>query len=221
MPTINVKPDPQTLAAVQVELAEIANGANKAVSAAINRTLTTGRSRITRRLKKEINLPAGNAKDPQDGTISKFLKIRKASDGGGGGVANLEGQIIITREPLSLMLFKPSPNTPGPTKVAGVSVKTRTGKAKELLRHTFVAKMKSGHVGVFERQGRGNKRVKRLKIQERFGPTPLAVFEKAPGIAEETLSELGDVLEKNINSQVDRLLGRSKTGVISAPPSPD
>lgn len=207
---ITLSPDAATFAAVQTELASIANGANKAFATAINRTLTTVRSRVAKRLAKTINLPAGNASTPDEGTVSGFIDVQKASSGGTGGAANLEGAVSITGKPISLMLFKPTPSQPGPTRVAGVSVLTRRGKARELLKHTFVARMKSGHTGVFERMGRGNKRVRRLRIQERFGPTPYGVFENAPGIAEEILADAGDVLEKNILSQVDRLLDRSK-----------
>lgn len=183
------------------ELAEIRNGVPKAITSAVNKTLTTGRSMVVKRLAAEINLKQKEIRDT--------IGIKKAT------YDTLQGVITISRKGISLMKFAPKPSAPvlnrtALMKLKGVSVKTRRGKGRELLAHTFVARMKSGHVGVFERKGRGTNRTKRLPLHERFGPTPQGVFEKAPGITTDVMSGLTDTLAKNLDSQIDRLLLRKK-----------
>lgn len=177
-------------------LAHIKNGAARALTVGINRTGTTGKSRITRRLTSILALKRKQ--------IADVIKWAKAN------FDTLEGKIIINRKGIPLYEFSPRPTQPGKTKAAGVSVKVKKQEPRKVLAHTFIAQMKSGHVGIFERRGRGNKRSPRLPIDERFGPTPLGVFANAPGVAQEELSALGDILRKNVASQVDRLLNRRK-----------
>ena len=88
-------------------------------------------------------------------------------------------------------------------------MKTRKGKARELLRSTFIINDRKGR-GIYERKGRGNKRVDRKPIEKRFGPSPYGVYENAPGVASEIEANAGELLAKNIDSQVDRLLSRRK-----------
>lgn len=60
---------------------------------------------------------------------------------------------------------------------SGVSVRVKSGR--KTLRHAFMATMKSGHTGVFERVGKGHKRVTKkgrsymsgLPIKELYGPS--------------------------------------------------
>jgi hypothetical protein len=62
-----------------------------------------------------------------------------------------------------------------------------------------------------KRSGPKGKSISELPIRERWGPTPLGVFEKAPGVAAEILEEAPGILEKNLLSQTDFLLQRSKS----------
>lgn len=205
-PSIVVSVSPDRIASLVDELAGIRNGVPKAVTAAVNRTLTTGRSIVVKRLAQELALKQKH--------IREAIALRKAT------FETLAGAIVLSRKPIPLIEFAPKPAQPvtdyaARMKLRGVSVKVRRGKPRETLKGTFVARMKSGHVGVFERSFKGGsiggKRVGRLKLaKERTGPTPQGVFERAPGVAADVLGQLGPVLEKNLASQVDRLLQRKK-----------
>jgi hypothetical protein len=185
-------------------LAGVKNGAAKASAAAINRTLTTGRSRIVRRVRAEVNIKAKDAREA--------VRIRKATAAG-----TPEGFIVLSKRPIPLYDFGAKPGK------RGVSVKVRKRAGREVLRGTFVAAMRSGHKGVFERKlvgGPGGRRVGRLPIVERHGPSLLGVFTGAPGVAAEELAAIGDVLQKNLASQVDRLLGRKRGSPVDPPADP-
>jgi hypothetical protein len=69
-----------------------------------------------------------------------------------------------------------------PTVEGGVTAKTLQGESPLTLKHAFVAKMATGHVGVFSRRGK-----ERLPIQEHYGPSVATVFEKTPGLEAEIL----------------------------------
>ena len=206
LPTVSIQLDRQSAIDLQATLGGIKNGARKAITVGINKTLTTGRSIVVKRLAAEIEL--------KQRQIRETIAIKKAN------FSTLEGRLVVTKAKLSLMDFKPIPKVPGRNKGkgakgGGVSVKTRKGKPREMLKGTFIARMKSGHVGVYERRRMGGKGVgkrhARLPIQERFGPTPAGVLAKAPGVIQSVMNEVAPVLQKNILSQVDRLLKRPKS----------
>lgn len=241
---VNITVNPAQLAELELTFAGIKNGMKLAIVRAENKTVNTGRSRIVKRLAKEINLKQGKADGSEPGTISRYIRVRKAN------FDDLSASIILRREGIPLTFFNPIPNRPGIAAVkGGVTVKTRKGRGREVLPGTFVARMKSGHVDIFERARtvkygslskedqatysagllhfsksrvvtRGaNMRVARLPIQKRFGPTPLGVFENAPGIASQELAALSDVLEKNVDSQIELLLSKQKAAAAERPES--
>jgi hypothetical protein len=188
---VTVTVDKQKYAELEATLAGVKDGAVRAATAAVNRTAQTGRTIIVRRLVKELNLKSRQVRDT--------ITIRKAS------FEKPEAVIRISKKPIPLIEFPGTRQAP-----AGVSVQVRKGK-REVLSGTFIATMKSGHRGVFERRRlAGAKRAGRLPIKERMGPTPMETFNRAPGVAQEVLAELGPTLEKNLASQVDRLLQRRK-----------
>lgn len=113
------------------------------------------------------------------------------------------------------------------TRGTGITVRVRKGGAVEKFPESFVQRMGSGHQGIYRRvvkQGlsaRDNAkrrlggipsiRVGRFPIKERMGPTAVGVLANAPGngaktILDEVSNELAGVLQKNIGSQIDRLL---------------
>lgn len=69
--------------------------------------------------------------------------------------------VRISSKPFPLVLF---PHTQRPE---GVAVQVLKHGGKRVLKHAFLAQMRSGHKGVWMRELKGGKRVKRLKIEER------------------------------------------------------
>lgn len=191
----------------QDDLREIPNGLPRAMSGAINKTLPKLRTLLIGDVREQIDIKAGDVRDR--------MRIERASP------SKLSGAVVIDRKAIPLIDFKARQGK------KGVTVSVRKGQ-RELLRGTFIATMKSGHVGVFERKSRvpgsnvkprrliirdehgRRKQTSELPIQERFGPTPLAVIERTPGLLEKRVDATQEDLSVQLASQVDRLLSRRK-----------
>lgn len=187
--TVTYAVDERSLRNLERLLSGIRRGVPRATSAAINRTLTTGRAGISKRIGSEIALKAGD--------IKARITLKRAS------VGRPVGRIRITRKAVPLALYKPSQTGPG------VTVKVRKAEARQLLRSAFLHTSAGGQFNVVERRltgGAGGARVRRLPIVARYGPTVLGVFEGLPGLEKDQLGRLDEVLAKNVRSQVDRLL---------------
>lgn len=186
------------------QLGHIRGGAERAARNAINKAASKARTRVVKRLAGILNLK----QDYIRGVVTLIPATPK----------KLVAVVRLTKKGIPLIDF------PARQTRRGVVVRTRKGRPGELLRGTFLATMKSGHRGVFERRsrtkpglkrrewrGKGAKRYKtELPIEERFGPTPMGIFEKAPGVAAEELAAAQADLAVQLASQIDFLLGRKK-----------
>jgi hypothetical protein len=166
-------------------------------SAAINRTVTSVQSRVVKRLAAEINL---RQKD-----IRPQVRITKAN------YDKLEGKVTVSRKPVPLIDFIGTRQTK-----AGVSVQVRRGGERQVLKGTFLARMKTSHLGVFERRRKAGKRQAggprfgRLPIDERFGLTLTGYLSHAPAVITEEQQAAADLLQKNVDSQIQRRLAERK-----------
>lgn len=133
---------------------------DKAAKAAINKALSKGRTEVSTQIRKKWNI---KKKD-----LDKKLTIKKANG------TYLSGSFLARSRPISTTYYGAKQFTPhGVANRAGKKTRKRkTGKSgvfTQILRngkkthqpHAFIAKMKSGHIGVFERVNK-----KRLKIRE-------------------------------------------------------
>lgn len=179
----------------------VKNGFERAAVSAINRTLTTGRSRIAKRVGDELKIRRKALL--QQRRSRQVMRLDKATR------SRISGAIKLTRVPIPLIEFASAANrvpTVEKKRRKPPVVQVRKGGQKERLSNAFVARMPSGHVGIFERKKQGDSRSRRLPIEERYGPSLLGVFENQPGLSRGVLDDIGEVLEKNIDSQIDRFL---------------
>lgn len=164
--TTQIKGVPEIMQMLQRVAGDIGPGASRA----LNRTANGVRTDMTKLATSILNV---RSKDVRDG-----IKINGANP------SNLKATVYRRGRPLSLYDYIGTRELEG----RGVSIKVfKTGK-RTILKHAFVATMKSGHEGVFWREWSGprttpkNKRLPwkkfsphkgidyRLKISERFGP---------------------------------------------------
>ena len=61
--------------------------------------------------------------------------------------------------------------------------------------------MRSGHRGVIKRRTK-----RRLPIQELFGPSEAAVFDRTSGLADEVTRNLNEKLMRNLDYQIELIL---------------
>lgn len=122
--------------------------AERAVVRSVNRAVQGIETDGVKLIRQEYNIKAGD--------VRKAFKIKRA----GNGV--LEAAAIVSGGRIPLIRFGARPAKLGGRKpLKGVSVLVK--KARKTIRHSFVARMKSGHVGVFQRD-----RNRRLPISEKF-----------------------------------------------------
>lgn len=187
-------------------LAGVANGVAIAVTSAVNRTLRTGRTILRRRIQQIVNIKTAYFND-------RAVSIMQATR------STQQGYLKISRNQIPLIQFGARAGK------TGVSVEIKKGM-RERHPHWFKAKMASGHEGIFKRFGpkvpmtsgyyapsgphNRSGRVLRQRITEIKGPSILGVYQNAPAAAAEVLSDIGTELQKNLDSQVDRLLQRKK-----------
>lgn len=142
--------------------------AEKALIRTLNRTIDKVRVAASRTVRETYNIKAGD--------LNKSVKVSKA------GPSKFETILNIFGKPVGLIAF-------GARQTAkGVTYKILKGGGRDRLTHAFIATMKSGHRGVFERIGKT-----RLKIRERkFITMPSAWKSK----------KVMDVIERVINTEI-------------------
>lgn len=116
----------------------------KAIVRALNRTVDNVRAEAVRRVRETYTLKAG--------TVRQQMSVEKAWGG------RLSASVVANGRPIPLYEFA-ARWTP---RMQGASFAVKRG-ARKTLADTFIATMKSGHKGVFERQG-----AKRLPIEEKY-----------------------------------------------------
>jgi|SRR5215813_6444010 len=111
----------------------------------------------------------------------------------------LEASVVGSGRPIKLIRFK-ARDTHG----SGVVV--RIGRRQETLRRAFIATMRTGHVGVFDRQGAA-----RHPIRELYGPSVAGMFARRD-VLDVVTQTMGRELPRKLARQVDRQL-RSARGL--------
>ena len=148
---LSVEIDKKTLDEVRYMLDTVKNGAETAIRRAANDTAVTARSRVVDTVYSRLNLKKTR--------IRANTNVLKASFG------SLTAKAVILTKPIPLVEY------PYLTSFIGTSVSVRKSRPAELYRHRFVAKMSSGHVGIYERRLLPSGRIAgRLPIDEQAGP---------------------------------------------------
>lgn len=174
----------ETKAKVSALLSEVPNGPERAFTNAMNRALSRARTTTF----KEVQSTYAIKKK----VLDEFTKTetKKATPNDVCGIIRFAG----TQVPLyKYSLTQPKYPVPG--------MKVKAGqKTATTFEHAFIAKMKSGHLGIFERDSKRS-----LPISEIMGSSMLAMAGN-----EETMGkvyeETSRVLDERIEHEVHRLL---------------
>lgn len=181
MPQVTV--EATNIKAVDDFLVEYPRRAASAIVRALNRTLTTGNAEMARLIAADMKMKVGDVK--------KAVRQKKASVGD----ASVTLAAPLKRLPLYLFGAK----GPRPSRGRGAGV---VSKLQGRMPHAFIARMPSGHEGVFERKG-----MSRLPIKELYGPSIGHVFGKfRPQVAE----SMAAVFAKNIDHEISFAQSRDR-----------
>lgn len=177
---VRVEVDPEDLRRAQWKLTAYPRGINKALMRALNAALTKMRGTVVK------DAALGSAV-PQK-FIRRRLWLNKAKTN------KLYGSVVLSGRAWPLVWFAHS--------VAPTGVQTIRG----LIAHSFVARMKTGHVGIYLR-----KRKTRLPIFEQTAPS-MAETIRALLVAPKISEEGRRTLSKRIRAEVDLILEGRRSG---------
>ena len=136
----------------QALLRHIPRAVPKALANAINRAAQGGRTDAVKKAREIYVIPAGR--------VRETIEISKAQP------SKLSAMVLARGRPRALSYFKITPSKPTKRKPkGGVNAQVKRGAGGRIAK-SFVAKMASGHVGVFNRQG-----ASRFPIVQRYGPS--------------------------------------------------
>lgn len=200
--------DKRDLKNITAELKAMPEKLQQAEYQAVKRTTKSGKSDISKKLREEINL--------KKKLVDDRIKTKMPSKG-----QDPTGRIIIGNRGYSLINYGGLPKTP-PTQ-QGVPVSRRTprgGPSWKVLkkgprvrgRNHFIARSKKGTVHIMVRTpgGRGGANATAPDdYRIKYGPGLITAAQQA-GIDNKLTVDLTETLRKNLLSQVDRMLQRSK-----------
>ncbi|MBP2655405.1 MAG: hypothetical protein H6Q73_2974 [Firmicutes bacterium] len=176
------------IAKAHVLLSHIGNGAPKAISSALNRTIDGVKTDVTRKVTETYDI---KAKD-----VRATLRVQKAN------TDTLQASVSANGSPIPLIKFRVTPNKPGQKKIGTLlraSVKRSGGKP---ISGAFVAKFKSGHIGIMQRDGKN-----RLPVKELYGPAvPQMMSENK--VREYVVDGAGERFEKRLDHEIEWLLNK-------------
>lgn len=178
-------------------LEELGDKADKVLADATNRALAGMRTDGTKLIVAESGIIRKKV-------FSSFRIIKASSSG-----ECQNARIDIIGNPLGLSKFKYKYKKPKKNKKGGSpgSLSVSIGQKNITFQHAFVAKMKSGHVGIFERQRGVITSSGREKLQEKFGPS-IPQFASRKHITEKVQFKAQERFVNRFNQQAQRLLSK-------------
>ena len=178
---LEIRFDDDKLKQLQRELKNFPKALPKVMSRGLNRTATSARTEISRSLSRRFGIKVKDVRDK--------LTLHRATYG------NWRSAVGISGKKFGLIKFG--------ARQTGKGVTYRHERKRILIRHAFIATMKTGHRGVFLRKGPA-----RLPIKEIRGPSLAQLYTGARDEVNRIQSEFSAKLAKNIHDQVNLILKR-------------
>lgn len=152
---------------------------NQPIMRALNKSIASGNTLAARLVAQDLGLNVG--------VVKEFLKIQKATS------SNLSATLSASAKRIPIIDFKARGPEPSRGRPGGVRASLKSGAG--VYPNAFIATMKSGHRGVFERvKGAG-----RLPIRELRGPSIWQAYGKVQAEVEARVQEQ---LAKNVASEI-------------------
>lgn len=175
----------ETIERAETLLAGIPKGAERAFSNAINRGLSHAKTQAFRQVKRVYAVKQTALNE------TTTTRIQKASTG------NLAGSVSFSGVKIPLYQFQVTPKEPRKGQ------KVRAGVMKgggETFDHAFLAKMRSGHIGIFERLTS-----KRLPIEEIMGLSAAQMVQNQV-IIDQLTEEAQKKVDERLEHEIERIL---------------
>lgn len=190
MTQIAIQLDKDQLADLRRTLRDVPNGVDRAMKSAVRRTTAQVKTRVLKAITSDLNIKRKDIDADKGGHRFGGVRSRVRGD---------SGYVSVTGRRVPLFRFGAKQTK------RGVTYRVRKAGGRTMVRSSFVARMGSGHEGVFKRLGKS-----RLPIQELFGPSIPQVALTSPSLQSNMEIDAAEMLRANIASQVDRLLARRR-----------
>lgn len=183
-PQVYAKYDPQDIREIQKALGSLKAKVPKVVSKAANQTAQRSKRILAR---ETVRRYAG----VRQRDVTRHMNIHRAT------MKNPVATLEMNSSPIPLIDFKTRKNT----KYKGASAaQLRSSMPKELVKgdiKAFLATMKSGHTGIFQRVEDGSR-----KIVQKFGSSPTYMIGADNGVWNRVMPEIRTKLEEATNRYV-------------------
>ncbi len=190
----------QTIDRIHAILAGVEKADEKVLKPALARGLMAGKTAAGRMVRQTYHISAG---DFNSRGYMRYSSVTKNGDG-------IVGSIEYSGGVIPLMKFKVSPSTPKKKTTPSAAVLKASSLVKfNRQNNVFVAQMKSGHIGIMERQkGTVSPATGKEKLKELLSPAvpQMVGNEKVMQNVEERVNE---VINQRIEHEIERLLSKS------------
>ncbi len=161
--------------------------APKAMASALNRAAQSARTEASRKVREKYYV---KHKD-----VTSTIKIYRANPSDLSAVVTSRGNLM------TLSKFRVTPKRPQPRRKAPIKVRVQRGEGGPI-KGAFVARMKSGHVGVFKRVGKA-----RLPIEQLYGPSIPQMLDSKT-VREWVEQKAAEVLDQRLEHEIMRRLNK-------------
>lgn len=185
-----IEVDARGIEQAQELLKDIPGASKKAVSTALRKSLRNAKKEAVKKVRERYTIRKA-------GYVSRTIKMK---------VENMTG-ILSSKGPVNdLSYFKTNPKTvPKRRPPKGKYLYSQVVKGQGgTIAHAFLAKMKSGHVGVFQRAGRGANNAS-LPISKLSGPSTPQML-GSPSVTEFIAKKMLERMDKNLEHEIDAFL---------------
>lgn len=189
----------QTIDRIHTILAGVEKADEKVLKPALARGLMAGKTAAGKMVRQTYHISAG---DFNSRGYMRYNSVTKNGDG-------IIGSIEYSGGVIPLMKFKVSPSTPKKRTTPSAAVLKASSLVKfNRQKNVFVAQMKSGHIGIMERQkGTVSSATGKEKLKELLSPAvpQMVGNEKVMQNVEERVNE---VINQRIEHEMERLLSK-------------
>lgn len=185
-----IEVDARGIEQAQELLKDIPGASKKAVSTALRKSLRNAKKEAVKKVRERYTIRKA-------GYVSRTIKMK---------VENMTG-ILSSKGPVNdLSYFKTNPKTvPKRRPPKGKYLYSQVVKGQGgTIAHAFLAKMKSGHVGVFQRAGLGANNAS-LPISKLSGPSTPQML-GSPSVTEFIAKKMLERMDKNLEHEIDAFL---------------
>lgn len=190
----------QTIDRIHTILAGVEKADEKVLKPALARGLMAGKTAAGKMVRQTYHISAG---DFNSRGYMRYNSVTKNGDG-------IIGSIEYSGGVIPLMKFKVSPSTPKKRTTPSAAVLKASSLVKfNRQKNVFVAQMKSGHIGIMERQkGTVSPATGKEKLKELLSPAvpQMVGNEKVMQNVEERVNE---VINQRIEHEIERLLSKN------------